>query len=1409
MADPICIPIDLDAFVLNEAVCEGGKTRIAPITKPDYVSLRLENSAIQHDVLPKVDLHNTDKAINNPRISESFSGPLKVLDLKNPNPPETQLVRIKESRLGVYLHWSLPRGYRSGTSAAAGTDKANNAAQASANPVFRPVPNRWLVVRSLHPNTFSPQPAGLPLISAWIIESDRMQAIEDIDGKVDLETDVSPFIQYDNTVPGNVLHSQAEKYIGSKTALANVNQWTEQGNPPISKLTVMSTSNSLFADYTAHNANVFSMKDNFEFAKDSYLQTATCDYFVVGWHSDVSDGPFGKTGIPGTLESRINTFLCSIDKDAKLAGLSVKAAKAIKDSLDFTATLCHGAIYNVVYDRHAKPKSPTPSSDDYVDNFTTNVDMEPVAVGVSPLDSILTFLNAHDKDTAAEEHILGTGSNQIAHNILSMSELLYATDDDYDSRIKAADLLSAQHFKGNAGGFTWHYDKKKESNGPPQSPSTDPTINGKSELDHLNMLNELQQNLDMTERVLATRRWDLFAQFFNYCADPLSGANESTYVGLVKKLYSQDPTSKKWTGALADLLQTKNTLETAINDILQPKAHPNTPLIPVRKIANDPYYLRSNPTLMIAGIDAGWPADFLKNIEVRFGSEITIPASKDLSDVVAKLKLPPASGDLGAKILNLLAEAAQSGTANKPGFKTWAGQPFHPIFVEWEAVYYHLDWSENWQVGLGSSPLSPNNVPQIRYVNTESVLGLCDDARAVSGRILVLPQPNFALKAVIDQVFGSTTSADLPPGMQKWTETQKQAFADSVDQLKFISGELDGFTDGLLTLANGSHVKPNVRPQGQDAAPLQEAIDKGSHVGLTRDHFVEIDSESAKTPYGGLEDFVGAKFQPFKGVQHGQLAITKITIVDKFGQAVCCPLPAAQPTSPPKDPDFPLRPCLTDRLCPSMLSDGTLNTVYKTTDKFTSTGAPISPFIQITPSINQSARINADFLEVEIDSSGKATGNWAVCTEWENPIFGWIIVNYADSCLQFFTGKGLFFTTAHFGGQTGTATSLKWAPFASPPPGDEQKYVSTQLVNLISQLQGGTQAAQDYLAGLWDMIEQAIQTMPFPPSQYSGYANAIVGKPLALVNVAWSLELGQPPLKAQHTLGPKPGDTKAGFLNPTEEEVMASYQFHVKIGDWARPFDGVVCYWDNDKPPAGSTDFAKIHTYFPQEEAVLPRISITTETYPKLTPFFLQPSSSGTGLAQEKLQHSIIKTLLIDPYTPIHLYSGILPINSLQLPGWSLQIAMRNMTAFFTVGPILVTTDVPKVYDPNQKLTADSWITHMADPKASPDACKVKLPIAGGKGMWNWLQPYVDTTTPATNTKAATTTATKAVTTTKASTTAVKKDDSGDDDALPRPLYNAFEVGNDDGRLRSDPGPYTMLEGFLQLARPLINDSSS
>jgi hypothetical protein len=387
---------------------------------------------------------------------------------------------------------------------------------------------------------------------------------------------------------------------------------------------------------------------------------------------------------------------------------------------------------------------------------------------------------------------------------------------------------------------------------------------------------------------------------------------------------------------------------------------------------------------------------------------------------------------------------------------------------------------------------------------------------------------------------------------------------------------------------------------------------------------------------------------------------------------------------------------------------------------------------------------------------------------------GWFVVNYQDYGLQFFLADGTFYREVRVGGPSGTNASSKWIPF--DPPQDGRRVGNKQLDQLIGKLANPRDTNATYVRAFFDMINGAIKTMPFPPSEYAGYMNSIVGKPLALVNIGWSLEIDIPALKAQNLLGNKPADTQA---------YLEGYKFPMKIGDDERPFDGVVGYFMTNNNETGSTDWDKLYTYFPSEEEGL-TIAIDADNYPTLSPRYIDPSPPYAAskkplktYSQARTAQYIITTMLIDPYTPVHAYSPILPIKSLQLPPWSIQSAFTRMTAFFHLGPNLLSADVPIRYDKASALLPDSWLT-----KDELDAAKngevvkqqppsIRLPISGKKGLWKWLQPYdvVDPETGRNETK-----------------------------------FNALDVDEEDTRIRKDPAPYTFVEGYLQLARPLLKD---
>ncbi len=521
---------------------------------------------------------------------------------------------------------------------------------------------------------------------------------------------------------------------------------------------------------------------------------------------------------------------------------------------------------------------------------------------------------------------------------------------------------------------------------------------------------------------------------------------------------------------------------------------------------------------------------------------------------------------------------------------------------------------------------------------------------------------------------------------------------------------------------------------------------------------------------------------PFKGVTHGQMLITKVrfvnsnskphvdrkqlNIIDKFGQAVALPTPQPKLRVPPPVPEV-VYPCLSDFLIPDIVNNQ-LNTVYAELTQPVAGQWPLCRFMQLTPAINQNSRLNASFMN-KSSAPGFPYWNETENDKPESPIIGWIVINYQDSGLQFFRPDGTFYREIRLGGPNNAVLGSKWLPF--DPPSTMQTG-DPQLDELITKIVGKTDQGK-FLKSFFYMINGAIQTMAFPPTEYAGYANSLVGKPLALVNVGFSLELALPALTAQNTLGNTPTN---------EQDDLSSYQFPIKIGDADRPFDGVVGYFDTDNTNDGKTNWNTMHTYF-ADPSNSDFQMISPNNFMQLSPTYVDPvtltASSSNKMfqtyRQAKTAQYKIATMLIDPYTPIHAYSPILPVTTLTLAPWTIQQAMTRMTAFFRLGPSLVSIDVPQTYDATRPLDPESWAIPLLDGAGtnSPDMPAIRLPVSGKKGLWRWLQPY---------------------------------DVPGAAATDPHDTrYNEMDVNQEDTSIRKDLPPYTFVEGYLQLARPLLS----
>jgi hypothetical protein len=615
----------------------------------------------------------------------------------------------------------------------------------------------------------------------------------------------------------------------------------------------------------------------------------------------------------------------------------------------------------------------------------------------------------------------------------------------------------------------------------------------------------------------------------------------------------------------------------------------------------------------------------------------------------------------------------------------------HVPFEHWKLDEQTARLSANSLVRYGvslsdpSDPSGAKEVPlwdKLRAIDPKTGEPRKRDVRILSGRALILPQPIFSLEAKVKQLFSNTPAPildkELDPG-------KRDKLLKGMRQLSYLSTPLSGMVEGLLTLSQGSHIKPEsktILPNGDAILdPIEAAL--FSDAGFNQENVSLIQGNSALTPYAMMTKFLDTDRCPFKPVTHGQFRFTKLNIIDKFGQTL-----TAIDQKPHKGDPWPIYPSISDFYEPQLIkvnNEEHANTAIQNKEKQ-------CEFIQVPPQINQNARFNADFVmrvaDDPKDSQPKWSNpaKWRPASDWENPIWGWALINYADYGIQFFLRDGTFYREVRFGGPLGAALQPKWIPFDPDGPNDPRPAAAAQLDELIDKLND-----PKYLEGFWYMMTTAQDNLPATPGAYAQYLNSIVGKPFALANMGWSLELDGPPLVCQSTNAQRIVPERHLTKSDDEDKSTRVYDFQVRLGDRDSEYDGLVGYFDvsSENKVGKELDLSYINTFFapgPKEKEILPLKRLTTKTFPRFTAFWESPfptekpyenPSSPWYYEDRRNSKMTVFGAILDPFTAVHGYSSILPPHALQLPSWTWQAAMNTMTAFFHAGPLTIPTDVP------------------------------------------------------------------------------------------------------------------------------------
>ena len=619
-------------------------------------------------------------------------------------------------------------------------------------------------------------------------------------------------------------------------------------------------------------------------------------------------------------------------------------------------TICHGAMYDVKWTMNAKPKHIP--ADKLCEQLHKTM---PVAVGMTPLDSLLAYIKAHQQDE------MDQNTKTVMEAIINIQKYLLMQEDTVDEQEQAEDLLYTYNYDAASGGIRYHVAGAPDPTKPTETPD-------KAVIELLSDLNQEQSRFDSLKRLNQRYQWKLFARWWDLVSsgEPTDKDNDRCK-GDVKQITEQLAKLKKdielSDHAVKSVKSNQKIAPLFENRVVGESVHPN-------------FYLQRDPTVLVGHLQSSWPIDWLEPLSVRLNTDITTWENRhDLGDrhnvhqSVGIAKLPQAiqetalalitefvhlRGDrndsisIPAKTLRpLYHDKAEIGHATRRD--EWEDtQPFFPLFLEWEVEYAHIDF-DLWS--FEERDITSQDAAKLSYgmkSNVHASKGFQgkekkkQNLRVLSGRVLILPQPSFSLKSQIDQVFSQTPPQDLDAALKGVSQTE---IKNHLSKLSFLSSPLAGFHDHLLTTAQGTHIKPTIRFSGGLPKPISDAAQPKA--GFDSTVIGKMGAESDPPPYGNLVHVsTETNDSAFKPVTHGQFKFTKLNIIDKFGQVIH----ALDPRWDAK-PQY-LLPCLSDYYAPQVLENGKPNTVESLHESQKG-----NHYAQIPPHINQWARVNSEFVE--------------------------------------------------------------------------------------------------------------------------------------------------------------------------------------------------------------------------------------------------------------------------------------------------------------------------------------------------------------------------------------------------------------------------------------------------------------
>lgn len=571
------------------------------------------------------------------------------------------------------------------------------------------------------------------------------------------------------------------------------------------------------------------------------------------------------------------------------------------------------------------------------------------------------------------------------------------------------------------------------------------------------------------------------------------------------------------------------------------------------------------------------------------------------------------------------------------------GLPWNPFMLEWEVRVEPMGGPTSNLHAAGRSYASEFISANYQLAeNDVDLSSLTDpspsaDHAIYQGRSILTPHAKHALRRQIDayfekQILGAyyAAHAEAHRSPQFFRENRqaiidwcRSASPDVVDDFMRFVLEIEQHVDADFHLLAQSLSGLNAAFLGQKqtmqlgiADPLGFA-DYQDFASLVRD---AVGSHTRVAPQ---------PMNDFNPIRSGRLTITRLRLIDTFGRH--------------RD--------LTDEELQSVICADTLQN-----DR----GATENAGIALAPRLMQPAR-----LDLRWKSNGHGPGHEDHDDVEMNahpatsPICGWLLPNNLDNSLMVFSplgeALGSLDQNSHWQIAPGTPSGIQ----------NSNEIDNPHLQRVVQWIQG---KGSDFLRVFISTLDSAIENID--PENFAHHQELalLMGRPLAVARASLQLEL-KGLLAMNQSWDVFWQDLHNGRRGDADTDRVRDVDFPVRLGEHRQLNDGLGGYWVEAEHGALSADF-----FAPQsdiDDSSVTKREHLIHTYADGADETVRERTSKLQLLVKLNGPPVELTLLVDPRGKVHATSGILPVQSVEIPADQYAAALRALEVSFLSAPIL------------------------------------------------------------------------------------------------------------------------------------------